>query len=383
MTQSVRKYMLLIFCVSGSANIAYLIFSNSRVTKIEKGIDLTFSYKPWEKITISKNALLDLVPDTRKLKEAGQNNSEFNSESVSKSTTDSQFMFEINQPLICEPVNKADIFSVDLVVIVISDIKHFLRRVTIRNTWGSDIHGKVPKVRLLFLVGKNSDMRLQLQIKKESELFNDIIQTNVEELYANLTKKSLAMLQWVRDYCSDARFVLKTDDDMYINLPNLINELLKRRESRFFFCYVFQGAPPVRDKNSKWYTSSEEYKHEYFPKYCSGTAYSFSANIALVLFENHKGIKLLKLEDVYITGLLAKYLNIPLIHGEGFWFLKRKSTGCDYQTAISGHEVPVREMYIIHAQLQDTAIDCKTNINQAISGDENDMFQKWQQGDVT
>ena len=374
-----RKYVLLIFCISGSANVLYLIM-NGHVVHHEAESSINY-------VGNKTNIRTEFAPDARRLKEANKqaivaSETVVNDKNGGKEDiTDT--LFEINQASVCSAINERENSSVDLVVIVISGVRNFLRRMAIRNTWGSDVHERLTKVRLLFLVGRSSDERIQPQIEKESELFSDIIQANVEDTYENLTYKSLAMIRWIRDFCSSAKFVLKTDDDMYINLPNLLKELRLIERPKYFFCYVFKGAPPVRDKNSKWYTSIEEYKYSYFPKYCSGTAYAFSANIATDIYESSKRIKPLKMEDVYVTGILAQNLNISLIYGDGFWFLKRKSTGCDYEKAISGHEVPVREMYIIHAQLLDTALDCDTNTNKAIAGDDKDIFQNWQQSDVT
>ena len=376
------KYVLFVFCICGSANIFYIVISNSHVSsRIIYALQTTSLKVSKERKEKRTDDWPKIKPDVRKLKEAHQH-VEMEVDGVDKVefSETGNFTFGINPRFVCKSVNKT---SVDLIVVVISDIKNFLRRISIRNTWGSDAHESLPNVRLLFLVGKSLGASFQPQIEKESELFKDMIQANVKEVYENLANKSIAMLQWVSDYCSAAKFVLKSDDDMYMNLPNLLKELQTRKEPKFFLCYVFKGAPPIRDKNSKWYTSVEEYKYGNFPKYCSGTAYSFSANIAPDLYIASKTTKLLKMEDVYITGLLAEKLHIPLIHSNGFWFLKRRSTGCEYSTAISGHEVPVKEMYIIHAQLRDTAIDCETNVNNAISGDDNDMFQKWQQSDVT
>ena len=40
--------------------------------------------------------------------------------------------------------------------------------------------------------------------------------------YANLTIKSLMMLKWFSLSCNDrALYMMKTDDDMYVNLVNL------------------------------------------------------------------------------------------------------------------------------------------------------------------
>ena len=36
-------------------------------------------------------------------------------------------------------------------------------------------------------------------------------------------------LKWVKDHCSQARFVMKTDDDIFVNLPKLHKALLAER----------------------------------------------------------------------------------------------------------------------------------------------------------
>ena len=379
MTTQFKKYILVTCCICASANIIYLIVPRSYVA-VEKDPIMTAIVGK----TKERKLPTSLAPDARKLKEASQHFSlEDTVDSRNNTYRHDIYTFEINQQLICKQIEETEVTSVDLVVIVISNIRNFLRRMAIRNTWGSDVHESLPNVRLLFMVGRSMNGAIQSQIEKEAELFGDILQINVDETYENLTNKSVAMLHWLREYCNKAQFALKSDDDMYINLHILLQQLQKRTEPEFFLCYVFKDAPPVRDEMSKWYTSVEEYKYDFFPRYCSGTAYSFSVKIASKLFEVSKQIKFLKMEDVYVTGLLTQSLNIPVIHNDRFWFLKRKSIGCEYKTAISGHEVSVTEMYIIHAQLKDTAIDCEKNINYATAGDENDMFQKWQQSDVT
>ena len=39
--------------------------------------------------------------------------------------------------------------------------------------------------------------------------------------YRNLSTKVAALLNWVWQYCDDADFILKVDDDIYVNVQNL------------------------------------------------------------------------------------------------------------------------------------------------------------------
>ena len=47
----------------------------------------------------------------------------------------------------------------------------------------------------------------------------------------NLTIKSVMGLKWSAIFCPQARHVLKTDDDIFVNVPLLHKVLLKRSES--------------------------------------------------------------------------------------------------------------------------------------------------------
>ena len=55
------------------------------------------------------------------------------------------------------------------------------------------------------------------------ELFGDLIVAESQDTYNNLTLKTMAIMEWVSTYCNKAGYVLKTDDDMFINVPNLFH----------------------------------------------------------------------------------------------------------------------------------------------------------------
>ena len=40
--------------------------------------------------------------------------------------------------------------------------------------------------------------------------------------YYNLTLKVVGLLNWINDHCSRVDFVLKVDDDVYVNVQNLL-----------------------------------------------------------------------------------------------------------------------------------------------------------------
>lgn len=271
------------------------------------------------------------------------------------------FGFLINNLDMCVDDKSVSDVKWDLVILVNSKINNFDRRDAIRNTWSSEISENSS---LLFLIGMTQDYRLQSQIEKEVELYNDVIQVDLQDSYDNLTLKSIAMLQWLTDYCPCSKYYMKVDDDVYVNVENVLTELVSRREKKFFLCHVFINAPPIRNNNSKWYTSYEEFDAEYFPSYCSGTGYAFNSRTLFQLYYWSTKVKLIRMEDVFITGIAAaKVADVSHVHNEGFSFTKQRATGCTYQNLLTGHEVTVKQMYLIYAQITNKEIDCKTNEN--------------------
>ena len=56
----------------------------------------------------------------------------------------------------------------------------------------------------------------------EAEEHNDLVVEDFQETYLNLTVKTTFLLKWLTSsHCSRARFILKVDDDVYVNPANL------------------------------------------------------------------------------------------------------------------------------------------------------------------
>ena len=67
-------------------------------------------------------------------------------------------------------------------------------------------------------IGKGEDKALQKQINKESEKHGDIIQGDFLDTYHNLSFKEVMGNLWVSEFCEQAEFVVKTDDDQFVDL---------------------------------------------------------------------------------------------------------------------------------------------------------------------
>ena len=65
-----------------------------------------------------------------------------------------------------------------------------------------------------------------------SSYLKDILQWDFMDTYNNLTIKSILALKWASTFCSNAKFVIKMDDDVFLNSVNLAN-FLESRSSQF------------------------------------------------------------------------------------------------------------------------------------------------------
>ena len=57
--------------------------------------------------------------------------------------------------------------------------------------------------------------------KRISYLKNVSISLHFQDSYHNLTLKTVMGLKWMSIFCPHAKFILKTDDDIYVNVPLL------------------------------------------------------------------------------------------------------------------------------------------------------------------
>jgi len=108
-----------------------------------------------------------------------------------------------------------------LLVVVVSAVEHVQKRDRIRRVfapWRESSHRGV-----IFLVGKTQ--LDENSVKEESKNHADIVQVDVIDSYANLTLKSVALLHWVHTHCSDADYILKMDDDVFVN-TRTVNEMM-------------------------------------------------------------------------------------------------------------------------------------------------------------
>ena len=116
---------------------------------------------------------------------------------------------------------------------------------------------------------------------------------------------------------------MKTDDDIFVNTRVLL-QMIKDIPTiaKVIMGHVIKGAQPITDRNDPWYNPPQIYKGRTYPDYLSGSAYLFNSSLIPLLLSSARESPVFWLEDIYITGILAKHAQISLLHNPKFIFLK-------------------------------------------------------------
>lgn len=75
------------------------------------------------------------------------------------------------------------------------------------------------------------------------------------DTYNNLTVKTLMLLKWVKNNCNDVTYIMKTDDDVYINMNNLIQLIDSIPENKLQYILLGKllcASEPISNPNNKW-----------------------------------------------------------------------------------------------------------------------------------
>ncbi|XP_069687568.1 beta-1,3-galactosyltransferase 1-like isoform X2 [Periplaneta americana] len=251
-----------------------------------------------------------------------------------------------------------------LLVVVCSAVANFKERAAIRETWASfpSITNSSNSVRVAFLLGEPDNSTLQDLVEEESFQYSDIVQEGFVDSYNNLTLKSVMMLKWVSTHCRSVRYIMKTDDDMFVNINNLLRLLRPRAVSNLLVGALICGARPIADTQNKWYAPHYMYSGRVYPNYLSGTGYVMSRDVVPRLYQAALKTPLFHLEDVYLTGLCAHAAGIRPRHHPAFSYAKRKLDPCLYKdkTVITSHHVNGSELRKVWSQMNSPQLDCSS-----------------------
>lgn len=211
--------------------------------------------------------------------------------------------YEMNNERVC-----FDHKRLTIIILVQTATENFLRRSALRNMWASIIAHENYTVRMVFFLGKPAHEGVQFLLRQEQNRHGDLVQGTFVDTYRNLTHKSVLGLRWVSEFCPNAEFVLRMDDDVFVNVFKIL-ELLDTgllNKPRHIWCqvknkYVYK----IQRHGGKWKVDEEEFKNmTHYPfTHCNGPFAIITGDIISDLFQATKLIPFFWIEDVYIYGL--------------------------------------------------------------------------------
>ena len=184
------------------------------------------------------------------------------------------FNYIIDHPNICATGGNSS-SKVDIIILIFTEHKRKEYRDTVRETWMSPYKQNTGHIRYAFLLGYTHNVEAQKAIETENEIHRDIIQEDFVDAYKNLTYKTIMAFKWAHTKCGHARFLMKTDDDMYVNTAALLKAATanKKQLQKSMGGACRKSLRPIRARNSKWYASFTSYPRKWYPEFCSGTGY--------------------------------------------------------------------------------------------------------------
>ena len=256
----------------------------------------------------------------------------------------------LNPTKLCEVDIDDDEGPPYMIVLIHSHLANQRRRDAIRNTWIRDLKHQDQPIVMLFVVAMTTDDAENERLIPEAHLYKDILQFNFTDLYKNLVLKSILSLRWAAEYCGNAQYLFKTDDDMFINGRLLLDILESSANSSMLIGSVYEHSDVHR--SGIWAVDSIEYPSDHFPDYCSGTGYVMSMDVAKQLSDYRPLTQIIHIEDAYVTGLLALNLSIPCKHHDLFpnWMTTPRVSNVElfYQNKLLGvHGLTYDRMYQI------------------------------------
>ena len=177
--------------------------------------------------------------------------------------------------------------------------------------------------RLVFLVSScPQGARCEVDLSREHDLHGDILHTSLEDGHRRLGYKILSGYIWTHLSCGEASHVVKTDDNVLLDIPALLSVTLSAGRSPDGLSVLCGCGPPHRNMKTlrsssprmlgNWSVPRSQMEADTIPDFCAGFLYSVSPVLGARLvqagakvFGGHSE-DIVLIEDSLITGVLRQ-----------------------------------------------------------------------------
>ncbi|CAH2054821.1 unnamed protein product [Thlaspi arvense] len=216
---------------------------------------------------------------------------------------------------------------ISLLVGVFSTGNNFKRRMALRRSWMQYEAVRSGKVAVRFLIGLHINGKVNLEMWREAKAYGDIQFMPFVDYYGLLSLKTVALCV-LGTKVIPAKFIMKTDDDAFVRIDELLSSLEKKPSSALLYGLISFGSSPDREQGSKWYIRKELWRLDSYPPWAHGPGYIISQDIAKFVVKGHRqrDLSLFKLEDVAMGIWIeqynqsvkrVKYINDKRFHNNG------------------------------------------------------------------
>lgn len=223
--------------------------------------------------------------------------------SPSKSTYEDDYFYLIDIPFKFHHIpecNKGHNF----IILVHTSPENINRRDVLRRTWASKNETDID---IFFLTGEPAKTDTQQALEQEMLVHSNFIHGDFLDSYNNLTYKHLMGLKYVFYHCPTIEYLVKIDDDVFVNIPVLKNflEMYTKRfgQTRNILCSKRVNHPVLRE--GKWGVTTKEYPNATYPPHCLGYAIIYPKRAVELLYPIAQTTKYFWIDDVHITGTVA------------------------------------------------------------------------------
>ncbi|XP_021889538.1 hydroxyproline O-galactosyltransferase GALT3 [Carica papaya] len=243
----------------------------------------------------------------------------------------------VDEHLIAPSISKKRLV---MLIGVSSTGNNFERRMAIRRSWMQYKAVRSGEVAVRFLIGLHKNMQVNFELWKEAQAYKDIQFMPFVDYYSLISLKTIAICI-LGTKILPAKYIMKTDDDAFVRIDEVLSSLKEKASNGLVYGLISFESSPNRDKDSKWYISTEEWPHASYPPWAHGPGYIVSRDIAKFIVRGHQEMDLqfFKLEDVAMGIWIEKFKNsgqeVHYMSDERFY-----NAGCESNYILAHYQGP-------------------------------------------
>lgn len=245
-----------------------------------------------------------------------------------------------------------------LLIGVFSSGNNFERRMALRRSWMKYEAVRSGVVAVRFFIGLHKNKQVNFELWREAQAYEDVQLMPFVDCYNLLTLKTIAICI-IGTKILPAKYIMKTDDDAFVRVDEILASLKTKTSDGLLYGLVSHDSKPQRDKDNKWYISTEEWSHDSYPPWAHGPGYVISRDIAKFIVRGHqeRSLKLFKLEDVAVGIWIEQFKKhgheVEYINDDRFY-----NAGCEPNYILAHYQNPRMVLCLWEKMQKEQKPDC-------------------------